>query len=148
MELLSRSESVLEPWTIGNQSIYGVFLRVFPVELGRNLFIALLAGAGLQTLILFLQKKLDRELSWVWGISLFPVFGILTWKNTYLVWALPLAYGASRKRILWLKVSALLFMLSSQGIAGWDINAILLKYGFLPFCAWALISQLPKRQSV
>lgn len=134
LALLRYSANVLPPETIGNQSFYGAFIRIWG-ESGPGIFYGFLGLTAAACLYFWKRSGWDDIAAWMLGIAMLPLFGMLTWKNTYVVFLFPLGYLVRRlpKATFTLALS---FQLLSQGVIGRDLNAISLKYGFLPWMAW------------
>jgi len=132
--LLRYSTHVLSPDTIGNQSFYGAFLRVGG-ENGPALFYSLLAVSAALCFQFWKKSAWDDAAAWMLGLAMLPLFGMLTWKNTYVLYLFPLGYLVRRMPKSTFALAAA-FALLSQGVIGRDLNAISLHYGFLPWVAW------------
>lgn len=132
--LAQNSVSVLAIDTIGNQSLYGALSRAADT-IATPLFGGALAFTALLCLYLWKKSGWDLVVAWVLGLAMLPVFGVLTWKNTYVLFLFPLAYFTKCAPRATFAI-ALAFALTSQGVIGRDLNGTFLFYGVLPLIAW------------
>ena len=135
--LFLQSHDVLSPATIGNQSIYGALFR--HIDTPKIYFIGLFLVSSLIFIKSWHKKNWDTFYGFSTLTALLPIFGILTWKNTYVFWCIPFAYFIKKYGYKAVLPCAVLFQVLSQGIIGKSLNAISLSYGFLPLIALVFI---------
>ncbi len=146
-ELLLRPDALFLPNTLNNQSLFGAFIRIAPsrsAQLFLSILIVSVTIAGYQ----WRRRGLARESGLALGLALIPIFGVVSQKNLYLLWILPLAYLA-RARPKAAALCATLFTTPSQFIIGSAANEWALRYGLLPltallFALFVLPSALPE----
>ncbi len=137
--LSTQATQILDPAIVGNQSLYGTLLRIFgPGRSAGAVFSVTLIITTFVAIRAWRSRGWSDLFAWQLGLASLPVFGLITWKNTYVFWALPLAFLLVKSPRLGV-FAAGIFFLPSQGIIGSDWNGALLRYGILPLSALLII---------
>ncbi len=112
--------SLIHASSFGNQALWGVFSQ--NTNYGSLLHHTLAVCTLIGFYRLWLRHRKNFNLGWSLGIVWILAFGMLTWKNTFILLAFPLSYVLTLKSSSSTRLAlgaSLIFLLSSREVIGW-----------------------------